>query len=163
MKSAKYWVENLNLLPHPEGGFYKEVYRSSTSFEPINFDGKRNYATSIYFLLEEQNVSNFHSIKSDEMWYYHAGDALSVFVIGLDGKLQELKIGPNPDKGEVLQAIVPAGSIFGSKSNGKYSLVGCMVSPGFDFNDFKLHITPELLEKHPDYHVIIKELSKGKY
>ena len=74
-----------------------------------------------------------------------------------------MKIGPNPDKGEVLQAIVPAGSIFGSKSNGKYSLVGCMVSPGFDFNDFKLHTTPELLEKHPDYHVIIKELSKGKY
>lgn len=163
MKNAKYWVENLDLLPHPEGGFYKEVYRSSESFLPKNFDGERNYSTSIYFLLEKGNVSHFHRIKSDEIWYYHGGDALSVFVIHKNGELEELKIGPNPDQGEVLQAVVPAGTIFGSKSSGAYSLVGCMVSPGFDFKDFELFKTSQLLEEYPSHHQIIKELSKEQY
>lgn len=163
MKNAKYWVENLDLLPHPEGGFYKEVYRSSESFLPKNFDGERNYSTSIYFLLEKGNVSHFHRIKSDEIWYYHGGDALSVFVIHKNGELEELKIGPNPDQGEVLQAVVLAGTIFGSKSSGAYSLVGCMVSPGFDFKDFELFKTSQLLEEYPSHHQIIKELSKEQY
>lgn len=163
MKNAKYWVGNLDLLPHPEGGFYKEVYRSSESFLPKNFDGERNYSTSIYFLLEKGNVSHFHRIKSDEIWYYHGGDALSVFVIHKNGRLEELKIGPNPDQGEVLQAVVPAGTIFGSKSSGAYSLIGCMVSPGFDFKDFKLFKTSQLLEEYPSHHQIIKELSKEQY
>ncbi len=163
MKNAKYWVENLDLLPHPEGGFYKEVYRSSEFFQPHGFDGERNYSTSIYFLLEKGNVSHFHRIKSDEIWYYHGGDALSVFVIHKSGELEELKIGPNPDQGEVLQAVVPAGTIFGSKSSGAYSLVGCMVSPGFDFKDFELFKTSQLLEEYPSHHQIIKELSKEQY
>ncbi len=163
MKNAKYWVENLDLLPHPEGGFYKEVYRSGESFQPYDFDGERNYSTSIYFLLEKGNVSHFHRIKSDEIWYYHGGDALSVFVIHKNGELEELKIGPNPDQGEVLQAVVPSGTIFGSKSSGAYSLVGCMVSPGFDFKDFELFKTSQLLEEYPSHHQIIKELSKEQY
>jgi len=163
MKSAQYWVENLDLLPHPEGGFYKEVYRSKESFQPRNFEGERNYSTSIYFLLEKENVSHFHRIKSDEIWYYHDGDALSVFVIHKNGELEELKIGPNPDHGEVLQVVVPAGTIFGSKSSGAYSLVSCMVSPGFDFKDFELFKTAQLLEEYPSHHQIIKELSKEQY
>ena len=163
MKNAKYWIENLELLPHPEGGFYKEVYRSGESFNPKGFDGQRSYLTSINFLLEEGNVSHFHSIKSDELWCYHAGDSLSVFVIYPDGKLEELKIGPNIEKGEVLQAVVPAGTIFGSKSGGEYSLVGCMVAPGFDFQDFKLYTTAELMAKYPSHESIIKELSQEQY
>lgn len=159
MKSAKYWIQNLNLLPHPEGGFYKEVYRSLESFNPIGFKGARNYLTSIHFLLEEGNVSHFHSIKSDELWCYHAGDSLSVYVIYPDGKLDELNIGPDLKNGETLQAVVPAGTIFGSKSRGMYSLVGCIVSPGFDFQDFKLYSTSELLKNYPKHQKIIQELS----
>lgn len=163
MKNAKYWVESLDLLAHPEGGYFKEVYRSENTFTPNGFSGDRSYATSIYFLIESGNVSHFHRIKSDEIWYYHAGEPLSVFVISPIGELQELKIGPNIEAGETLQAVVPAGTIFGSKSAGKYSLVGCMVSPGFDFNDFELFKTSELLAKYPNHEVIIKELSKENY
>lgn len=163
MKNAKYWVENLELLAHPEGGYFKEVYRSSNSFSPKGFQGERSYSTSIYFLIEEGNVSHFHRIKSDEIWYYHAGDPLSVFVIQKNGELEELKIGPNVNQGEVLQAVVPAGTIFGSKSAGIYSLVGCMVAPGFDFQDFELFKTSELLNNYPQHESIIKELSKENY
>lgn len=163
MKNAKYWVENLELLAHPEGGYFKEVYRSKDSFSPEGFEGERPYSTSIYFLIEEGNVSHFHRIKSDEIWYYHAGNPLSVFVIHKNGELEELKIGPNLDQGEVLQAVVPAGTIFGSKSAGIYSLIGCMVAPGFDFQDFELFKTSELLENYPEHESIIKELSKENY
>jgi len=163
MKTAKYWIENLQLLSHPEGGFYKEVYRSQESFNPKDFKGERNYLTSIHFLLEDGNVSHFHSIKSDELWCYHAGDALTVYVIYSDGRLEEIKVGPNLENREVLQAVVPAGTIFGSKSSGEYSLVGCMVSPGFDFQDFKLYTTSELLGNYPQHEGIIKELSQEKY
>ena len=77
--------------------------------------------------------------------------------------MKKLIIGPNLECGEVLQAVVPEGAVFGSKSNGEYSLVGCMVSPGFDFNDFKLFTTSELLEKFPHFSRTIKEFSKEFY
>tara|TARA_B100001769_G_C21886459_1_gene479161 strand:- start:190 stop:681 length:492 start_codon:yes stop_codon:yes gene_type:complete len=163
MKNKQYWIDQLGLLVHPEGGYYKEIYRSKESFLPIGFHGQRNYLTSIYFLLEEGNVSHFHSIKSDELWCYHSGDSLSIFIIYPDGELSELILGSNPHKGEVLQAVVPAGTIFGSRSNGEYSLVGCIVSPGFDFQDFKLYSTSYLLKKYPNCKTIIKELSKEHY
>lgn len=161
--NANYWIENLDMISHPEGGYFKETYRSETDFEPKGFSGKRNYATSIYFLLEQNNVSHFHRIKSDEIWYYHAGYPLTVYVIHSNGELEELKIGPNIHKGEVLQAVVPANSIFGSTSHNAYSLVGCMVSPGFDFNDFELFTTSELLNLYPQHPSIIKQLTKEKY
>jgi predicted cupin superfamily sugar epimerase len=158
MKDAKYWVNELKLLKHPEGGYYKEVYRSNKSFIPNEIGENRNYITSIYFLIEEGNVSHFHSIKQDELWYYHAGDPLSVYIITSNGALECIKIGPNPEKGEVLQAIVPANCIFGSKSSGKYSLVSCVVAPGFDFADFKLYNKNELLKSYYKHKEIIDEL-----
>jgi len=163
MKNSKYWIENLSLIPHPEGGYYKEVYRCDKLFRPKDFPGPRNYMTSIHFLLEKGEVSHFHSIKSDELWCYHAGDSLTVVVLYPEGTLKKLIIGPNLECGEVLQAVVPKGAVFGSKSNGEYSLVGCMVSPGFDFNDFKLFTTSELLKKFPNFSGIIKEFSRERY
>lgn len=161
--TAQYWINNLQLLAHPEGGYYKETYRSPNSFHPDGFIGERNFSTSIYFLLEEDNISHFHRIKSDELWYYHAGAPLTVYVIHNDGKLEEINIGPNVSKGEVLQAVVPANTIFGSTCKGNYSLVGCMVSPGFDFNDFELFTTSQLLTTHPKHEGIIRKLTKEAY
>ena len=158
MKDAKYWVNKLKLLQHPEGGYYKEIYRSANTFIPAEIGEYRNYITSIYFLIEEGNVSHFHSIKQDELWFYHAGAPLSVYCINNDGSLNLLKIGPNPEKGEVLQAMVPANSIFGSKSSGEFSLVSCVVAPGFDFTDFKLYQKSELLKQYPQHKEIIDEL-----
>ena len=163
MESAEYWIKHLKLKPHPEGGFYKEVYRSKGFFSPTGISGERNYMTSIYFLLDEGSVSHFHSIQSDELWCYHSGDALSVYLLYPDGKLDEFVIGPNSQNGEILQAIVPANTIFGSKSKGNYSLVGCVVSPGFDFRDFTLYTTKELLNNYPQHEGIIKQLSKAEY
>lgn len=161
--NAEYWIKNLDLTSHPEGGYFKETYRSNSDFEPVGFSGKRNYATSIYFLLEQNNVSHFHRIKSDEIWYYHAGNSLTVYVIHPNGELEEIKIGPNIHKGEVLQAVVPANSIFGSTSHDEYSLVGCMVSPGFDFNDFELFTTSQLMNTYPQHQNIIELLTKEHY
>ena len=156
--TSKYWIEQLQLRAHPEGGYYKEVYRSTRVFKPSEIGQERNYATSIYFLIEAGNASHFHSIQQDELWYYHAGDPLSVFILSEDGALNEIKIGPRIDQGQTLQSLIPAGAIFGSKSSGEYSLVGCMVSPGFDFDDFKLYTQSELLERFPNQDEIIKEL-----
>lgn len=163
MKDAKYWVKNLKMLQHPEGGYFKETYRSENSFNPDGFSGTRNFATSICFLLEADNVSHFHRIKSDEIWYYHAGDPLTVYVIYPNGKLEEIKVGPNIENGEVLQAVVPANTIFGSTCTAEYSLVGCMVAPGFDFNDFELFTTSELMGLYPDHKMVIDKLSKECY
>lgn len=163
MKDANYWVKNLKMLQHPEGGYFKETYRSEGAFIPDGFSGARNFATSIYFLLEKDNVSHFHRIKSDEIWYYHAGAPLTVYVIHQNGKLEEIKIGPNIENGEVLQAVVPANTIFGSTCTADFSLVGCMVAPGFDFNDFELFTTSELMGLYPKYEAVIGVLSKEIY
>ncbi len=169
MQKADYWINQLSLLPHPEGGHYQEVYRSEGTIPadalPAKYGGARSFATSIYFMLQAGEVSHFHRIQSDELWYFHAGSALTVSVIYPDGKLEELQVGPNVEKGETLQAIVPAGTIFGSSVNtpDAYSLVGCMVAPGFDFADFELFTTSQLLAEYPQHEAVIRKLTKEVY
>ena len=160
--NAQYWIDTLALEPHPEGGYYREVYRSSGSFTPNEIGAERTYATSIYFLIERDNVSHFHSIKQDELWFYHAGAALSVYAISSSGALDEMVIGRETNKGQVLQAVIPAGAIFGSKSTGDYSLVSCVVAPGFDFRDFILYPKKDLMERFPELLDIIQELGYDK-
>ncbi len=145
---------------HPEGGWYKELYRSSEQFVNQNKE-ERNLLTSIYFLLTDQNSSKFHSIQSDELWYYHSGEGFTVHCISPKGKYYTIKIGPDFKNGEVFQAVVPKGTIFGStvEKQNSYSLVGCAVAPGFDFTDFKLHSRGELLLKYPQHELIINRLT----
>lgn len=157
MKTADFWVNHLQLTAHPEGGYFKEIYRAAV------MHGDRNISTSIYFLLKQGQVSHLHRLTADELWYYHQGDALKVTVIDKQGKLTEHLLGPNPDRGETLQLIIPAGSIFGSQPVGDYSLVGCMVSPGFDFKDFELFTTSQLLAMCPQHAEHIVALSKEEY
>lgn len=148
------WIEKLHLEPHPEGGFYKEILKSNQTMS----DGNVLY-TSIYFLLEKNNISHFHRIQSDEVWYYHAGQTLTVHMIHPDGKYEAVKIGPNIDEGDVLQALVPKGAIFASSVEGEndYALVGCMCSPGFQFEKFELFTQDELLRRYPDHRNIIEK------
>lgn len=161
--TAKKWIENLQLIPHPEGGYFKENYRSEESFSPIGFKGKRNYATSIYFLLEKGNISHFHQIESDELWYYHDGASLSVHFLYPNGKYEVHKVGKNILAGEVPQLVVPKGIIFASESTGDFSLVGCMVSPGFDFDDFKLFTSEELSARYPQHQHLVQKFTKSSY
>lgn len=153
----KFLVDSLALLPHPEGGFYKETYRSEEFIEtPF---GQRNLATSIYFLLTSENVSRFHRIKSDEHWYFHEGSPLTVHTLSADG-YRTLSLGP-VSEGHSPYQVVPAGVIFGSTVDAEngYSLVSCAVSPGFDFEDFELLLEEDLLPQYPDQKEIIRRLT----
>lgn len=165
MYTADYFVENLKMISHPEGGFYKETFVSGENISARNlnteFEGVRKLWTSIYFLLRDGEVSNFHRLKSDEMWYYHSGSPLTIYMISPDGTLITEQLGLNIEKGEKPQILVPKDYIFGSAMNNEgYALVGCMVSPGFEFKDFELFERNFLLEKYPEHKEIILKLTK---
>ena len=159
MKEKEYWVKHLGLEPHPEGGFFKETYRSKLSQSFQGFESNRNVSTGIYFLLESGNFSAFHRIKSDEMWHFYYGDPLRVHIIFEDGTYQFQDIGREPENGMKLQFVVPANCWFASevKPRGKYSLVGCTVAPRFDFEDFEL-AGNNLITQFPAHRSIIDRL-----
>lgn len=165
MYTADYFVKKLGMAAHPEGGFYKETFMSEENISArdlnVKFEGSRILWTSIYFLLRDGEVSNFHRLKSDEMWYYHSGSPLTIYMINPEGKLITEQLGLNIEKGEKPQVLVPKDYIFGSAMNNEgYALVGCMVSPGFQFKDFELFDRSFLLEKHPEYTETILKLTK---
>ncbi len=159
-------VNKLDLLPHPEGGFYKETYRSGGVIpkETLGheFSGARNYCTAIYFLLTSNNFSAFHRIKQDEIWHFYTGSSLYVHVIDPNGLYTKYTVGTNFEKGEQPQLLVPAGCWFASsvKDDSSYSLVGCTVSPGFDFNDFELAKREDLIAAYPDYKDVITQFTR---
>lgn len=153
--SASYWISTLELACHPEGGFFREVYRSSelvsAAHLPARFTGNRCFATSIYYLLQSGDFSAFHRIKSDETWHFYAGGALELHII--QGASHNVVIlGNRPDRGEVLQYTVPCGAWFASRPRvgTEYSLLGCTVSPGFDFEDFEMGAVDQVLSERPD-------------
>jgi hypothetical protein len=164
MRTAEHWIEQLKLEAHPEGGFFKETYRSneivSARSLPHGFTGDRNFSTAIYFLLRSEDRSLFHRIKSDEMWHFYAGDSLSIYVLN-DAGLTAYKLGVDVEKGEALQLVIPANSWFGAKVNESesYVLCGCTVSPGFDFNDFEMADRKTLMHQFPSYKMIIEMLT----
>ena len=165
MYTADYFVKNLEMIAHPEGGFYKEIFASAENISNrelnVEFEGSRILWTSIYFLLRDGEVSNFHRLKSDEMWYYHSGSPLTIYMISPEGELTSEQLGLNIEKGEKPQVLVPKNYIFGSAmNNAGYALVGCMVSPGFEFKDFELFKRNFLLEKYPEYKETIIKLTK---
>jgi predicted cupin superfamily sugar epimerase len=156
MTSIETIIEKLDLKPHPEGGYYKETYRSVETC----LDGSRNLQTAIYFLLTSDNVSHFHRIKSDEIWYFHAGSPLIVHTLTDKGHTQHL-VGNDLLAGQTPQLLVPKDIIFGSSvlEKDSYSLVSCSVAPGFDFADFELFTKEDLMEKYGEYEEIIDLLT----
>ncbi len=106
-------IQQLGLISHPEGGWYREVYRSAACIHrvhlPDRFAGNRSLGTGVYFLLTSENFSACHRIRSDEGWHFYAGDGLSVYGISLDGVLRVQKLGGRPDPGELFQSWAPAG------------------------------------------------------
>jgi predicted cupin superfamily sugar epimerase len=151
-------VEKLEMNPHPEGGFYAETYRSDAELETSA--GKRSLITSIYFLVRSEDVSHFHRIKSDELWFWHEGSPLSVHLLGENGH-EILKLGPPDQAGTLPQQLVRANTIFGSSVDEpeSYALVSCVVAPGFDFRDFELFKTDDLLPLFPEAEEIIRKLT----
>ena len=144
MKTAVYWIEKLNLEKHPEGGWFREIYRSEDvapeSGLPKNFTGKRNFLTSIYFLLEDNDFSAFHRIKSDEIWHYYAGTSAIEILTIENGKIRKQLLGNDIENSEQLQVVAPKNTWFAARLKRPvgYGLVGCTVSPGFHFEDFEM-------------------------
>lgn len=177
-RTAEYWIQQLRLLPHPEGGYYREIYRSPELIAdlPKRYKGRRPFATAIYFLLRGDQFSSFHRLKSDEIWHFYSGVPVSIFVIGRDGRLTTARLGLNTEKGELPMFVIPAGSWFAAAlsqtpksqiSNRKsaignkkpYTLLGCTVAPGFDFADFELGNRLELCRQFPKHRALITKLT----
>ena len=165
MYDAAYWIDHLGLQPHPEGGHFKEIYRSPATVPREllpGFGGPRNLGTSIYFLLQRHEVSALHRIKQDELWHFYAGSALTVHAIDAAGRYTPFRMGPDPEEGHCLQAVVPGGSLFGASVDGGegYALVGCTCVPGFDFADFELPERADLLGRYPQHRDLVERLTR---
>lgn len=161
---AQFWIDQLGLIPHPEGGFYRETYRSPESIPkeglPDRYPGPRAYQTAIYFLLPSGQTSALHWMASDELWFFHAGGPALIHCLDDSREHRTIRIGPDPRNGEVLQARVPAAVWFGAEpvhSEG-YTLASCTVAPGFEFEDFHLGGRRELLERFPQHADLIRRL-----
>lgn len=166
-KNTEYWIRTLKLEPHPEGGYFRQTYRSSVTIArealPQGFTGRRAASTAIYFMLEGKNFSAFHRLRSDEVWHFYAGSPLVVHVIDPSGKLNTIVLGREPEMDQSLQAVVPAGSWFASHVLDwqSFALVGCTVAPGFDFDDFELGRRGELTAAFPQHRELIARLTRG--
>jgi predicted cupin superfamily sugar epimerase len=159
-------INLLQLQPHPEGGYFKETYRSSgvitSQCLPSDFRGNRHYATAIYFLLQQGDFSAFHRIKSDECWHFYEGGTLLIHVIDQYGNYTCKRLGKNIDQGDLYQFVVPADCWFASEpmAHVDFALVGCTVSPGFDFADFELANGDTLIENYPQHQSLVQRLCR---
>jgi len=159
MKSSQDWVKQLNLEPHPEGGYYRRIYESLQSMDTPS--GKRHSATAIHYLLEANDFSAWHKIKQDELWFYHAGATLTVHHIDPLGKIVSQQLGANDDMSITIAANTWfCAEITQSNSPQDYSLVSCVVSPGFDFEDFELGHAKQLSKAFPQHEALIKRLCR---
>ena len=158
-------IKTLNLQPHPEGGYFKETYRSvgDINTDSLNqtYNGKRSYSTCIYFLLTSDTFSAFHRIKQDEIWHFYDGATIKLHTISPEGQHSEYRIGRDFSNGEVPQLVVSGGDWFAAEVLGDntYALVGCTVAPGFDFSDFELPNRKELTSMFPQHQAIIEKLT----
>lgn len=158
-----YWIEKLKLSIHPEGGHFREIYRSNEIINrsqlPERFSGNRNYLTSIYYLLNGNEHSKFHRIKSDELWHFHDGNCMLIYEIENNGNLKTNRLGLDVDKDEQPQILIKAGNWFAARPETGYCLAGCTVSPGFDFDDFEIADRKKLIMEFPHLEKIITELT----
>lgn len=152
-------VRRFSLLPHPEGGFFRESYRSPEALSLPR--GSRSASTAIYFLLPEGSVSKLHRIQSDEVWHFYLGGPLRLTELHPDGGRREVVLGQDVKKGQLLQHVVSAGVWFGAapEKGSAYSFVGCTVAPGFDFADFELAVRAELVKRFPLQRAAVERLT----
>lgn len=164
--NAEYWIDKLDLTPHPEGGYFRETMISDDVIATDNlsraYDGPRRAFTLIYYLLRGGQVSRLHRLKSDEIWNFYAGSTLAIHIITADGAYEQKKLGPDIENGESFQHIVKHGCWFGAgvEAPDSYALVGCFVSPGFDYADFEMGDKKRLLQTYPEHGAIIRKLMR---
>jgi predicted cupin superfamily sugar epimerase len=134
---AKDLIRELRLQPHPEGGYFREIFRSAHKVQPLDERSARCALTTIYFLLVKGQHGRWHRVASDEAWHFYEGDPLEIYWIdGRDAVHQEL-LGPGTSNAHSM-CVVPAGCWQAATPLGEYSLLGCTVAPGFEFQDFEM-------------------------
>lgn len=164
-RDAEYWIDKLGLSGHPEGGYFRETYRSAETVGadalPARHEGARAFQTAIHFLLKSDQKSALHRMASDEIWFFHAGSPAVVYCLHPDGRREDIRLGPDPDRGEVLQAVVPHGVWFGAEvvEPDSFVLVSCTVAPGFEFEDFRLGGRDELLAQFPQHAELVERMT----
>jgi uncharacterized protein len=153
---AERLIRTLGLQPHPEGGFYREMFRSEINVAASN--APRSALTSIYYLLSRDDFSAFHRLTSDEIWHYYGGSAIAIETIDGDGEHREIILGT----GDRWQAAMPAGVWFGASvcDPQGYALIGCDVAPGFDFADFEMGVRDRLIAEFPQHRAAIERLTR---
>jgi len=151
-------IKKLELKKHPEGGYFKQTYGSDTVVTVEGYIGPRNISTAIYYMLVSEQFSAFHRIRSDEIWHYYAGGSTTLYAIDNEGKLSRIRIG----KRWAPQLIIKAGTWFAAAldSRKSYCLLGCTVSPGFDYRDWELGKRDELARMHPKHKKLIERYTK---
>jgi predicted cupin superfamily sugar epimerase len=160
MMTAGDLIKALHLSPHPEGGYYKEIYRSGENTIAENGE-VRSVCTAIYFLLEGTDRSRFHRIRSDEQWFFHLGQALDICYLS-GGGVHWATLGSEVHRGESPWVMVPRDTWFGCKLKHEsgYALVSCIVAPGFDFRDFELAKKDDLIREFPLLTPVIEEFTR---
>jgi len=165
MIEAAELLRHLGLKPHPEGGYYLETYRSAgvvpAGALPRGLKGKRNFATAICYLLPAGEKSRLHRLASDETWHFYAGGPLELYEIAPDGRAVRTVLGNDFRAGQKPWRTITAGNWFGARpgAGAAYSLVGCTVSPGFDFADLEIGRRKRLLDLFPGEKEMIELLT----
>jgi hypothetical protein len=150
------------MKPHPEGGFYRETFRSPLVLGGLPHGASRPASTAIYYLLPAGTFSAFHRVRSDEIWHYYDGEPAALHVIGEDGAYVVFRLGRDIESGERPQAVVPANAWQAAEPLGtRFALCGCTVAPGFDFADFELARRADLAARFPDLAPVVSRLTRG--
>jgi uncharacterized protein len=159
-------IARLGLQPHPEGGFYRETYRSRETIAaaalPPRYGDERNLSTAIYYLLTPDSFSSLHRLQSDELFHFHLGDPVTMLQLHGDGRGETIALGHDILAGQQLQVVVPRGVWQGMFLNdgGRFALLGTTVSPGFDFADFEVGTRDVLAVEYPRYAALIDRLTR---
>jgi predicted cupin superfamily sugar epimerase len=155
-------IRELRLLPHPEGGHYRETFRGEALPFELPGRGVRSASTAIYFLLAGADFSAFHRVRSDEVWHHYAGDALELHCLDPVRGHERVVLGSRIAEGERPQHVILAGQYQAARlTTAGYALCGCTVAPGFDFADFELPSRAELTRVFPSEAPLIAALTRS--
>ena len=158
---ARCLIDRLGLIPHPEGGFYRETFRSLARVTSAE-RGVRAASTAIYFLLPAGAVSVLHRVSSDEAWHHYDGDPVELLTLDEAGRREVVTLGRDVPAGQRPQHVVLAGVFQGARALGvRYALLGCTVAPGFEFSDFTMPSRAELLGRFPEHRAWIEPLTRA--
>lgn len=163
--TAAYWINRLKLEKHPEGGYFREIHRSKEKVAGHHihprFGSDKHFSTAIYFLLDGNDFSAFHRLKQDEIWHYYHGSTVKIYMLHENGNLETCFLGIDKSEGIEPVVIIPQNTWFAAELINKddYVLMGCTVSPGFEFDDFELAKAEELAKDFPEHKELIERLT----